>query len=127
MRPYFRMEMGCSTNGKLISIHPASRWVWLSMIDYSAIQESDGMVPVVQARRFAAAERELFPDVQPITDLLTAHLIEDCGEAYYVHDYLKHQKSHAQIDEERGANAERVARFRAKHRNGGSLTEDEDV
>jgi hypothetical protein len=98
--PRFRLEDAFAFHPKVIHAGNAAVGAWVRMGTYCAANLTDGFIPD-RIARLIANEDEL-------GDLIKANLIRRTESGYCIHDYLKHQDSKQQIEEERQSARERM-------------------
>lgn len=119
-RTFIKLADDFDENLKIVGLSDAAFRLFVSGLCYCARNLTDGRIPK------PAANRLLGKGINGAAKaLLAAGLWENHGDAYVVHDYLEHQRSRAQIEEERRSSRERQRRHRAKSRPASHVTDDE--
>lgn len=102
---YVYLDDGFAENPKILAITDAALRLYIGGLCYANRQLTDGRIPTqFVGRRHRTAEQ-----------LVKAGLwfTDDPSEGWWIHDYLKHQKSAARVHEERAKSAEKKRRQRA--------------
>src|SRR5690625_1174403 len=76
-------------NPKIVGLSDAAFRLYIEALCWCSRQEEDGIIPEAAIKRLGKA--------RSITELVTAGLLIDAGSEYMVHDYLRHQRSRAEI------------------------------
>jgi hypothetical protein len=82
--------------------------LWVRLLSYSARYLTDGKIS------YAAARAILGRRYSPVRALLKTGLLEDNGEFYTIHNYLKYNPSRAETLTKRERDKERKASYSAK-------------
>lgn len=91
----------------------ANAWcLWLHGITYCSRNLTDGKIPKAMLARLSGVSK---PSAAA-SELVAAGLWDDSDGAFWVHDYLEHQRSREQVEAERAAAAERQRKARDKKR-----------
>lgn len=90
--PYFRMAIGVLDHPKVAPLHDSAIVTWVALIDYSARNKTDGIVPAQWAQRVRGKKY--------LDAAIRAGLVETTDDPAYlrVHDYLYWQTSREQQD-----------------------------
>ena len=97
-RPSIRICNTAPEHEKIVGLSDRAFRVWVETICYCSRQETDGKITE------AAMRRQGQPKV--IRELVSAGLLEAIPEGYIVHDYLRHNRSKAEIQSFRESKAE---------------------
>jgi hypothetical protein len=89
-RPSIRLDNSILENRKVVGLTDKAFRSYIAALCYCSRQETDG--------RIVAGARKVIGSPKVVIELLKAGLFEEHGEDLYVHDYLKHQRSSAEID-----------------------------
>lgn len=98
-RPSIRLDNTMPENPKIVGLSDAAFRLYIEALCWCSRQEEDGIIPEAAIKRLGKA--------RSITELVTAGLLIDAGSEYMVHDYLRHQRSRAEITAFRQSRAER--------------------
>lgn len=112
--PWVRLDDGFADHPKLEQAGPLAAWLHVAALCYCARHLTDGCIPKPKALRLTDVPRP----AQRVDALLAAGLWEDEGDHYRVHDYLEFQPSREQVEADRAAARDRMARVRS-HRSSG--------
>lgn len=90
---HIRIETSVRGKKKWLQAGPAACWLWACALMYAQDTRSDGLVPEEALPLLGV------PDALPLVDvLLNARLFDKVDGGWRVHDYLKHNKSAAEIE-----------------------------
>jgi hypothetical protein len=89
-RPSIRLENKILENRKVVGLSDKAFRAYVGAICYCSRQETDG--------RIVPGARKVIGSPKVITELVKAGLFEEHGDDLYIHDYLKHQRSKAEVD-----------------------------
>lgn len=99
-RPSIRLDNTMPENPKVVGLTDAAFRLYIEALCWCSRQEEDGRIPAAAMRRLGRPKA--------IRELVTAGLIYDHGGVEYeIHDYLRHQRSRAEIAAFRQSRAER--------------------
>ena len=98
-RPSIRLDNTMPENPKVVGLSDAAFRLYIEALCWCSRQEEDGIIPTPAIRRLGKPKS--------ITELVTAGLLKGGGDEYIVHDYLRHQRSRAEIAAFRQSRAER--------------------
>lgn len=118
---WVRFDDQFADSPKMEQVGPVAGWLHVAAICYSARHLLDGVIPEAKARRLA----DIPSPAKHIRALVTAgawhepgHDCERCQPCpdghYLIHDYLEYQRSRADVEAERTAARERMAKRRRK-------------
>lgn len=108
--PWVRLEDSFADHPKIERVGPLASWLHVAALCYCARHLTDGRLPKVKASRLAdVASPETHVDA-----LLRVGLWHEDGDDYVIHDYLDYQPSRADVETERSAARDRMAKHRAK-------------
>lgn len=98
---------------KFLACSLAARGLWLMCVSWVGDKETDGVIPASVARLHGGAQA-----AKLIAELTDAELWVPCddGKSFLFKNYLRYNKSHAQLEEERKTGASRQSRFRDNKR-----------
>lgn len=96
-RPSVRFSHTTPEHPKIAAMTDAGFRAWFDAICYCSRQETDGKITIPVMRRMAS------PRV--IKELLAVGSLDVIPEGYFVHDYLRHQRSAAEIQSFRESKA----------------------
>lgn len=107
---WIKLDDSFSEHPKVVQAGDRAAWLFVCGLLYASRTLSNGFVPASQVSRLCALR-----DAQALAKRLTSvGLWVEVEDGYVIHDYLEHQRSAAQVKEERRKSAERVKRHRAK-------------
>jgi hypothetical protein len=102
-RPSIRLTNTAPEHPKIVGLSDAAFRLWVELICYCSRQETDGKVTAAAMRRAGK------PKV--VAELLETEVLEQPNaNLYLVHDYLRHQRSAAEIESFRESKAESGAK-----------------
>ena len=109
MSTWIKLHDNFATNLKVLAAGEDAAWVYVSGLLFCSANETDGKIPTAALRTITAKR-----DAKTLARILVREglWIETAG-GWEVHDYLKHQRSKAQIEAEREATRKRAAKHRA--------------
>lgn len=87
-------------------------WLYVSALLYSYRADTDGFIPAAKVPKLTGL-RSPHKLAERLVEVRLWDAVED---GYVIHDYLKHQQSAAERQEQRDANAERARKAREKKR-----------
>jgi hypothetical protein len=93
-RPSIRLSNSIMENRKVVGLTDKAFRAFIAALCYCSRQETDG--------RIVAGAAKMIAPPRVIVELVDAGLLEADGQDFWVHDYLKHQRS-----------ADEIAAFRA--------------
>jgi len=88
-RPTIRLSNSAPEHPKIIGLSDAAFRLWIESLCFCSRQETDGKIPAPMMRRLGQ------PKV--IKELILVGLLTEQSDEYQVHDYLRHQRSAAEI------------------------------
>jgi hypothetical protein len=88
-RPSIRLDNTIIENRKVVGLSDKAFRSYIGAIAYCSRQETDGWI--------VPGARKIIGPPKVITELGKAGLFEEHAENLYIHDYLKHQRSSAEI------------------------------
>jgi hypothetical protein len=97
-RPSIRLDNKILENRKVIGLSDKAFRAYVGAICYCSRQETDGWI--------TDGTRKIIGTPRVITELVKAGLFEEHGDDLYIHDYLKHQRSRAEVDAFRKSRSE---------------------
>ena len=97
-------------------------WLYVSALCHSSRYTTDGEISREELRALWAATGDPKVDVDTLIDaLVTVRMLEKLAEdRFYIHDYLKHQKSAKEVNTAREQTRRRTDEWRESHDRGGS-------
>lgn len=98
-RPTIRLANSMPEHPKIIGLSDAAFRLWIEAICFCSRQETDGQIPKPMMRRLGQAK--------VIKELMSVGLLDEMTDRFDVHDYLRHQRSAAEIRSFRESKAER--------------------
>lgn len=104
---WLKLDDTLPENPKILEAGPLAAWLYVSGLAYCARNLTDGFIP-------QGAVRALTDDTSQATTLVEVGLWTTAERGYQVHDYLEHQRSREQIDNDRTAARERQAARRTR-------------
>lgn len=107
---WVKIDDGFPDHPKVVGLSDAAFRLHVTALCYAGKYLTDGVIPSNALRRLGGTD-------EAVSELVEAALWVPNLSDFYIHDYLKHQSSKAQVDSTKQANAERVRRYREKHRN----------
>lgn len=111
MIPWFKLDCNFADNPKLQAVGIHAAWSYLRGLAYCMSHLTDGAIPYKVAHQIASKQ-----SIKRLTSIRIPGefpLWLNSGSGYQVHDYLKHQKSKAQIEQRRKSTHGRVLKFRS--------------
>ena len=108
-----RLEPGFSQHVKRLKSGPIASWLWVCAIDFCTLHGTDGFVDSV-------ALAGLCPSLRPAERKRAIKVLVDVGSfeerdgGVYVHGYLDHNPSKAQVEKDRAASRTRYDRWRER-------------
>lgn len=110
MSSWVRLDDSFSEHPKVVQAGDRAAWLFVCGLLYASRTLSNGFVPASQVSRLCSLR-----DTQALAKrLVSVGLWVEVEDGYVIHDYLEHQRSAAQVKEERRKSAERVKKHRAK-------------
>ena len=108
---WFNVDDGFWSHPKVLELDPAAVALWVRAGSYCAKHLTDGKVS-------HRALRLLDGDYDAATGLVLAELwvFDDAENCWWFHDWSKYQRTRDQVESERAATRERVAKHREKQR-----------
>lgn len=88
--PWVKIDDNMPQNPKVRSVSTAARWAYVSSICYAGLNHTDGVIP-----KASLALVDANPKIAG--ELLTAGLWESHPLGWYIHDFLKHNRSKERI------------------------------
>lgn len=110
--PWVRLDDGFADHPKVENAGPLAGWLHVAALCYSARHLTDGRIPKSKARRLT----DIPTPAKHIDALLSAGLWHEDGDDYVIHDYLDYQPSRAEVEKDREAARERMAKARRNKR-----------
>lgn len=99
-RPSIRLDNTMPENPKIVGLSDAAFRLYIEALCWCSRQEIDGKIPAAAMRRLGRPKT--------ITELVANGVLYDHGGVEYeIHDYLRHQRSRAEIAAFRQSRAER--------------------
>ena len=95
---------------KCVGLSDAAWTLWLHGLLYCSRNLTDGRIPAAMLPRLSAVKNPR----KAAGELVSAGLWDERDGAWWVHDYLDHQRSKAQVEAEREAAAERQRKARER-------------
>ena len=106
-RTYFRVDNHIDENIKIENAGEAAGWLYVCSLAYCSRNMTDGRIPKAKVARLVHGKI-----AQRVQALLANNLWIDRGTHYEIPDYLEHQRSREQIENERRNARERAAKSR---------------
>lgn len=103
----FRVDDGFPNHPKTLGMTHEAMGVWMCMGCWCARYLTDGYIPDDAVRLITTKQRI-------ILNLAARQLITRLGDGWQMVDWLDYQRSKAEVERERTATRDRVARWRAK-------------
>lgn len=100
-RPYLRLDNSMPENPKIVGLTDAAFRLYIECLCWCSRQLEDGVIPAAAIKRMGK------PRV--IVELREAGLLYDLGDTFEIHDYLRHQRSQAEVELYRQSRSERGA------------------
>jgi hypothetical protein len=110
--PWVRLDDGFADHPKVERAGPLAGWLHVVAMCYCARHLTDGRVPKVKARRLA----DIPQPTRHIAALVEAGLWHEDGDDYVLHDFLDYQPARAEVEAERKAARDRMAKARSNKR-----------
>jgi hypothetical protein len=110
--PWVRLDDGFADHPKVERAGPLAGWLHVVAMCYCARHLTDGRVPKVKARRLA----DIPQPARHIAALVEAGLWHEDGADYVLHDFLDYQPARAEVEAERKAARDRMAKARSNKR-----------
>jgi hypothetical protein len=105
---WIRIEDTMPEHPKFLKAGPRASWLFVSTLCWSARLLTDGRVP---AEAFPRIMPE--PDIADLVDILVnVGLLDRTDDGYQIHNYEQHQRTRAQVEEDREKNRRRQQRVR---------------
>lgn len=120
LREFVRISVDIYDNPKIVALDdPAAAWAYVVAVAYAGKNTTDGIVPLKVVARLAGVSMQKTRKLVAVGLLHEpGHTCEKCPEIpklqACVHDYLQHQRSKADADEQRRSAAERGRKGAAK-------------
>jgi hypothetical protein len=110
--PWFKVDDSFDSHPKVVTAGLRSIGLWVKAGPWCARLLTDGFVPVHMLRVWGATKRDA-------AGLVSAGLWDAVEGGYQFHDWHEYQPTSSQVKDQRKATAERVARWRNKHKGDG--------
>lgn len=107
---YIRLDDGFANHPKIARLAPPAVVLFVAGLCYCSRYLTDGAIPAAAARKLD------YSSPRAIGELVAAGLWERRGDDFEVHDYLKHQRSKAQVEAARESGRRRWHRFASNDR-----------
>lgn len=108
--PWVRLDDSFADHPKIERVGPVAAWLHVAALCYCARHLTDGRLPKGKAHRLAdVASPEIHVDA-----LLRVGLWHEDGDDYVIHDYLDYQPARADVEADRAAARDRMAKKRQK-------------
>lgn len=111
---WVRLDDAMTEHPKCVGLSPFAWTLWVHALCYSSRNLTDGHIPQAMLSRLSAL-REPEPAAAELVDAGLWRVEKDGG--WVIHDYLSHQRSRSQVQEDRDAAARRQREARER-RNG---------
>lgn len=108
--PWVRLEDSFADHPKIERAGPLAAWLHVAALCYCARHLTDGRLPRQKASRLA----DIASPETHIDTLLRVGLWSEDGDDYVIHDYLDYQPSRADVESDRAAARDRMAKNRRK-------------
>lgn len=111
MSTWIKLHDNFATNLKVLAAGEDAAWLYVCGLLYCSANLTDGFIPTPALRQLTAKR-----DVKHLAKVLTREgLWTETAHGWEVHDYLKVQRSRAQVEDEREKTRNRVARSRSRN------------
>lgn len=108
--PWVRLDDSFADHPKIERAGPLAAWLHVAALCYCARQLTDGRIPQAKALRLT----DIPQPEEHVSALLRVGLWIEDGDDYVLHDYLDYQPSRADVEAERSAARERMAKKRRR-------------
>lgn len=106
---WIKLDDKCPLHPKVVRLCNESFGVWVKMLCYCSQYLTDGKIPIA-----AMYHIDTESETDTLKNLENAGLIKVEGDMITVINYLEHQKSKVEVEEEREKNTERIRKYRVR-------------
>lgn len=106
-RTYVRVTVDFDENPKIEQVGEEAAWLYICGLCYAGRNLTDGRIPKTKVTKLVSGRV-----AARVEALLAVGLWVEYSDHYQIHDYLEHQRSREQIENERRSARERAAKSR---------------
>ena len=114
--PYARIDTNAWANPKLTSLADGEWRLYMNAILWSVDNLTDGFIPTHMLTVLAAVTRSEYAR-RRVHNITKQGLWRTCEGGWLIHDFLKHQRSKEQVEQDKAGNRRRQQRHRTKDGN----------